>query len=236
MFIDPTGKTLADAIYGSLETIDDNLFSGAATFISEWLTEQKYDYNPKNQQHYYIGRVVGDVFSILAGAGIIKSGSSMIMAGLGAEGGLALMTDGTSLVLLDGAVAVSLTTAGTVAITYGGKTIVSSAEGLYDDVNSLIKLSNKERLIGENGTKFDSKTVWKNGKTERLDVENPAPGKRNGQIHYHDSKNKTWMYDIENGYFYDNETNKKAPNSIQNLLKDDNFKKGITKALKYLGE
>lgn len=41
--------------------------------------------------------------------------------------------------------------------------------------------------IGENGQKVDSKTTWKSGKTERIDVENP--GGRDGNIHYHDPNN-----------------------------------------------
>ena len=142
IFVDPTGETLKDAVYGSLETLDSNIFSGAATLIAEWLTGQEYNYKPENQEHYYVGRVVGDVFSALAGAKMIETGGSIILGGLGAEGGLAVVTDGASIALLDGAIAVSLTTAGTVTITYGGKTIVSSAKCLYNDVNSLIKLSN----------------------------------------------------------------------------------------------
>ena len=91
-------------------------------------------------------------------------------------------------------------------------------------------------MLGENGTDFESKTTWQNGKTERLDVENPAPGERPGQIHYHDAKNNKWMYDVEGKYFYDGDSGELAPNSIQKLLKDSKFSKAIDKALKYLGE
>ena len=158
MFVDPTGETLKDAVYGSLETLDSNIFSGAATLIAEWLTGQEYNYKPENQEHYYVGRVVGDVFSALAGAKMIETGCSIILGGLGAEGGLAVVTDGASIALLDGAIAVSLTTAGTITITYGGKTIVSSAKGLYDDVNKLIKLSNNVNsnvIVNNKGKNID---------------------------------------------------------------------------------
>ena len=86
MFVDPTGETLKDAVYGSLETLDSNIFSGAATLIAEWLTGQEYNYKPENQKHYYVGRVLGDVFSALTGAKIIETGGSIILGGLGAEG------------------------------------------------------------------------------------------------------------------------------------------------------
>ncbi|MDO4504234.1 MAG: hypothetical protein Q4B84_03745 [Clostridia bacterium] len=91
-------------------------------------------------------------------------------------------------------------------------------------------------MIGEKGTQVTSKTVWGNGKVERLDVENPSPGKRPGQIHYHDANNNKFYYDIKNKIFYDQKTNKLAPKSVQNLLKDKNFIKEIGTALKILGE
>src|SRR5699024_10206293 len=48
---------------------------------------------------------------------------------------------------------------------------------------------NLRDMLGKNGTQVSSKTTWKNGKTERIDVENPSPRKRPGQIHYHDVNN-----------------------------------------------
>lgn len=56
-------------------------------------------------------------------------------------------------------------------------------------------------MLGAKGTQVSSKTTWKKGKTERIDIENPAPGKRPGQIHYHDSKNNKYYYDIDNNVF-----------------------------------
>ena len=96
--------------------------------------------------------------------------------------------------------------------------------------------SDSDHLVGENGAQTSSKTTWQNGKTERIDVENPAPGERPGQIHYHDSDNNKWYYDIENNTFYNQKTGDLAPKSVQKLLKDNNFMKGIKKALGILGE
>ena len=93
-----------------------------------------------------------------------------------------------------------------------------------------------DHMVGENGTQTSSKTTWKNGKTERIDVENPAPGERPGQVHYHDSSNNKWYYDIEENVFYDQKTGDLAPKSVQKLLNDKNFMKGIKKALDILGE
>ncbi len=91
-------------------------------------------------------------------------------------------------------------------------------------------------MVGENGTQVTSKTTWQNGKTERLDVENPAPGERDGQIHYHDANNKKYMYDFQRNVFYDEETKILAPKSVQKLLEDKKFQKGMEQALKILGE
>ncbi len=91
-------------------------------------------------------------------------------------------------------------------------------------------------MLGAKGTQVSNKKTWKNGNTERLEVENPAPGRRPGQIHYHDSTNKKYYYDIDNNFFYDQKTGILAPIKIQNLLKDVKFKEGIKKALEILGE
>jgi RHS repeat-associated protein len=88
--------------------------------------------------------------------------------------------------------------------------------------------------IGEDGTKTTSKTIAQKGTTERIDVENPNPGQRDGQIHYHDPKNKKYIYDIANKVFMDGKV--KAPSSIQKLLKESWIKEAIIKALKFFGE
>ena len=90
--------------------------------------------------------------------------------------------------------------------------------------------------IGANGTQISSETVWKNGKTERIDVENTAPGIRDGNLHYHDPNNKKYYFDIKEKIFFDARTGSIAPKKIQKLLNNSDFMKGIKKGLKYLGE
>ena len=86
-------------------------------------------------------------------------------------------------------------------------------------------------MIGENGQQTPSQTTW-NGKggTERLDVENPSPGNRAGQIHYHDPQNGKHMFDFVTRQFQ-NPTNR-----LKQLLSDKNFLRGLEKAYKILGE
>ncbi|AWK47810.1 T7SS effector LXG polymorphic toxin [Bacillus velezensis] len=95
---------------------------------------------------------------------------------------------------------------------------------------------NSKKLFGQNGTQIASKTTWKNGKTERIDIENPNPGQREGQIHYHEPNNKKWYFDVETKKFYDQKTGEDAPSKIQKVLKDKSVQKAINKGLKFLGE
>lgn len=87
--------------------------------------------------------------------------------------------------------------------------------------------------LGKNGTQFASKTTWQNGKTERIDVENPSPVERPGQIHYHEPNNIKWYFDIEEKQFYNPKTGELAPKKIQKLLKDKNVINAINKGLNF---
>lgn len=79
--------------------------------------------------------------------------------------------------------------------------------------------------IGENGTRTDSTATWQEGKTKRIDVENSAPGQRDGNIHYHDSINKKNYYDIKKKCFIDSKTGAIAFPKVQKLLNNSNFLK-----------
>ena len=89
---------------------------------------------------------------------------------------------------------------------------------------------NSSHLIGTNGTKIVSHTTWSCGKTERLDVENPAPGVRPGQIHYHDSNNQKYMYDFNSRQF------QYSTGRLESLMTNTRFLYGLEKAYTFLGE
>ena len=73
-------------------------------------------------------------------------------------------------------------------------------------------------------------SCWKRH-VERIDVENPNPGQRPGQLHYQDNKGNKYLYDPQTNSFPD------APKSVNNLLNDSSFKKAIDKGMtQYLGE
>ena len=84
-------------------------------------------------------------------------------------------------------------------------------------------------MLGANGTQMTSKTLWEDGK-EHIDVENPNPGQRPGQIHYQDGVNK-YIYDVESGEFEG-----LSQTQSKQLLSKPGVKDAIEKGLRFLGE
>ncbi len=79
------------------------------------------------------------------------------------------------------------------------------------------------------GTQLNSKTLWKGEGKERIDVENPNPTQRPGQIHYQDNDGNKYIYDVNERKF------KNAPKKVNEKLKDEKVQKAIEKGIKILG-
>jgi filamentous hemagglutinin len=77
------------------------------------------------------------------------------------------------------------------------------------------------------GTRTDSKTLYNNDGV-RIDVENPAPNRRPGQVHVQLGREK-YIYDPATQSF------KNAPPRIQRLLEREEIQQAIEKGLRYLG-
>ncbi|MFF1636581.1 DUF6531 domain-containing protein [Streptomyces sp. NPDC058246] len=87
-------------------------------------------------------------------------------------------------------------------------------------------------MIGSNGTQVTSKTLWNHG-PYRIDVENPNPGQRAGQLHFQDQSNPTakYQYNFDTGKF------EGLPRSVEReVSKNQGFQAGIRKGLRFLGE
>jgi hypothetical protein len=78
------------------------------------------------------------------------------------------------------------------------------------------------------GTQTTSKTLF-NKDGVRVDVENPAPQRRPGQVHLQIGKEK-YIYDSTTGEL------RNAPPRVQTLLERDEIQKAIQKGLRFLGE
>lgn len=84
------------------------------------------------------------------------------------------------------------------------------------------------KMVGAEGTQVTSKTLWQEGKA-RIDVENPNPGQRPGQLHYQDASGK-YIYDITKKEFQG-----LSKTANENLLSKPEVQQAIEKGLKYLG-
>ena len=119
-----------------------------------------------------------------------------------------------------------------------GLAAIWNGSNLGRDISNLINLlqANGSHMLGENGTQVTSKTLWEDNKIGHIDVENPAPGRRPGQIHFQETNGDKWYYDIVEGVFYNQKTGQLAPQRVQDLLDNPEIINAIQKALKYLGE
>ncbi|MGH7282822.1 MAG: RHS repeat-associated core domain-containing protein [Polyangiaceae bacterium] len=84
-------------------------------------------------------------------------------------------------------------------------------------------------MFGARGTQVTSKTIWKGPGGARIDVENPNPGQRAGQIHFQQGAAK-YLYNPETKTFAN------APPSLNSLLESEGVQDAIAKGLRYLGE
>jgi len=89
-----------------------------------------------------------------------------------------------------------------------------------------------EAMLGSEGAQFSSKTLWTEGEA-RIDVENPAPGRRPGMIHFQEGPEGStqYIYDIKTGEFKGLSVTKN-----RELLANPRVQAAIQKALKYLGK
>lgn len=95
----------------------------------------------------------------------------------------------------------------------------------------LVHNDNPGGMVGPNGTQITSSTVWLRG-PYRIDVENPNPGVRPGQMHFQDqATGAKYLYNHDTGKFDG------MPNSLQKELdkKMPDYKKAIAKGNRFLG-
>jgi hypothetical protein len=84
-------------------------------------------------------------------------------------------------------------------------------------------------MIGEGGTQVTSRTLLQT-ETFRIDVENPAPGVRPGQLHLQDDTGNKYLYDFEAEEF------KSLPRSIADKIAEDPAaRRAIVTGKRYLG-
>nr|WP_303740666.1 RHS repeat-associated core domain-containing protein [Lutispora saccharofermentans] len=230
-----TGSKLLDNFGGWIISVDDSLFGGKAYKVSEKIDQlrgidsfSKSDWlrNPDFSKTYTAGSITNSIFGVISlGNGLkslITSSGEIIVNSSGAIVDI-IASNGTAVIQ----------TAEGVRITYNSIDNVNRSSGYVGNEGG----SKDNSMFGENGTQVISKTVWKEkGSQARIDVENPNPGQRPGQIHYQDANGKKYLFDPQKQVFVDKNGNV-APKSVNANLNNPDFVKKLNVGLEqYLGE
>ena len=249
---------------GSLDAILNANSGGILDNLPNWLggTSHLDDYdNDYDKSLYLYGRILGDVSAALQSASQISAGGATAGAGLSASAsGVGAVVGAPAVV--GGAVVAGHGLAVGVAAAYDLRWAINKLEGLNNGINKKGSGSpedntrsqtnsahgnnqnsaKSDHIFGQNGTQTKSTTTKKLSKDgkERIDVENPNPGQRAGQIHYQRDKVKL-MFDPIKKIFLQRSKNNAWDTPISNsenkkLLNNTGVQQGINKALKYLGE
>ena len=186
--VDPDGNDAMDYFLGLAGAVADNAVLGLGNlrgYCARFVTDAS-DFNR--------GLEAGDVFSIAQGAnemytggGMMQTGASVVTVGLATE----VPSGGSSTVVVVGGGVIIL---GGAAVAEHG--FFMAAQGTSNLANKKEHLDESSKTTSSSGKGSSSapavrsKTLWKDGKGRRLDLENPNPGQRPGQLHVHDQKNK----------------------------------------------
>lgn len=93
-------------------------------------------------------------------------------------------------------------------------------------------------MLGQDAPRFTSKTLLETPQFH-MDVENPDPGGRPGQLHVQDyakPKPNKWIYNFDDGTWTPTRGSTAMPNSLRKVLaRSPDVKRAIRKAKTYLG-
>ena len=195
---------------------------------------------------YLGGKITADVVTTVLGIIGIVSGVGQVVTGLAGDvGGGALCASGVGIPAGVAVVAGSTTlvVVGAAEVAASASLVYSSVSNFGRDVDELNRAKEKEEtkdssghMLGENGTQTNNTTTGWNVKKERVDVENHEPGRRPGNVHYHEPDNTKWEYKVDLKKLVHRKTKELAPPRVQKVLKEEWFQKALKKALKILGE
>ena len=197
-----------------------------------------------NECIYRAGILTADVASMISGVIMTVLGISSIIGGsVTSVGGIAVTGTGVGALVGIPTIVVSsgVVVSGVVQSVSGVSLVYSSVKSFSGDLDEFNMAkegtsAGSGHMLGENGTRTDSITTGRNMKKERVDVENHAPGKMEGDVHYHEPDNTKWRYDVKLKKLVRPKTEELAPPRVQKVLKEVWFQKALKKALKILGE
>jgi hypothetical protein len=226
-FNDPSGHVFDSFQQGAIDQFLNDMTFGFLDIAKVALGGSSIDSN--KDAIYNLGKQAGRTASLAVSTYLTVEGAATTVAALaamgttGGVGGICALASG-------GACLIPVAAAEAVEGEFALAGVLESAWG----AGSLAYIS-ANPLSSQKGAQFTSKTLF-NNKYGRLDVENPNPEQRPGQIHFQQGNNK-WIYDPKtNSFFPAKGTNVSSPKWLNDLLKEKDFQNAIIKGLKYLGE
>jgi filamentous hemagglutinin len=130
-YIDPTGNSWKDTVYGAIEAIDWSNYGGFGVWLAKQLSGDGY-YQYDLLEDYYLGRLIGNGISGLTGAGMTAAGILEILGSITLGSGVAIGSGGT-LAVAGLSICVVGTTVGTAEVAYGGLVVTMAASGFSSD-------------------------------------------------------------------------------------------------------
>jgi len=148
-FVDPSGTSPKDTLYGFVTALDDNIFLGVAQKTVEFFMG-KMDTQFESEYDYYLGRVAGDLAGMSFGfgtclGGIVQIGKSII------AGATVTILSGGTLIIGGVTIVAAEAAAGLANVVTGVGISLMSASNLGNDWEKLNELSSRERMGVQNG-------------------------------------------------------------------------------------
>lgn len=219
--VDPDGRDGWDKIAGFCIGVVTNVVPGTGGLRDA--------YTPTNSTDYNNGLRTADNTSMVVGGAMITAGAAGMVAGntmVGAGAAVAVTgvgaPEGAVVAVAGGAVDATAATVGVIGTTVTMQAASNASQGY--------NRGGQSNATNNRGTTVQSKTLWKSkGKDgAHIDVENPNPSNRSGNIHYQEG-NQKYIYNRERGCF------EGAPKSVNERLRaDKDMQRAIKKGLNYL--
>ena len=198
-YYDKTGEGLVDKLYGTAQGILGSVSWGMMPNTAP---------SPLDTPDQREGQLWGAALAAWAGLEVGKAGVSIALAG----GAGAILTAGEATAVAAPVVATGVAVAGVGAAVVGGATKYFA--------------TTQQNPASVAGTQTTSTTLY-NKDGVRIDVENPNPSQRPGQVHVQ-MDGKKYLFDPATRQF------KEAPRAVQNLLKNKKIQKAVEKGMDYL--
>ena len=199
-FIDPSGNNAGDILFGAAQALDENNLGGAVGWLANKFGKGYREIDLKYD--YYLGRVIGDAFSALYGAGVSASGICEIIGSIVAGSAVTVGSGGT---LAVGGVSISVAGAatGTATAAYGGTVVMMSAGKFGSDVS-------KMQQAGMNNKRIMNETKIKGHKVS-MDLEKGGSGQNNIHVKV---DGKKYFFNANKGAFLDS-AGQRLPKALQ---------------------